>query len=342
MVSFIFPIYGITSDVLLQGLNRAASIQMQSTEFILVSDGASDEVVDVCKKFIIEHKKFKLIEQKNQGVSAARNTGISAAQGRWVSFVDPDDLLDIHFGSSVLPYLEQDTDIIFGGFKRFYGKCKIDETFSTSKMFHSANFTASNLIGATLSDSSYYQGIYGYFLGTPWGKLFRRNFLLENGLKYPVGIVKREDSLFAVQCFKCNPKISVIPENLYLYRIDHQNSISNNYNSHVYDSFLSVFKIMSADLSKWLENSDNKQIYNDYALRLAIELLFSDFCNPHNEKKYGMRKKEFNNYLNNPILKYLIKNAELKNMPVKQKILGQLIKWHSFGMLNFILSRRGK
>lgn len=341
LITFIFPIYGIEPDILLQGLQKAANIKIESSEFLLISDGADQDSVELCRSFSKDHPRFKLIEQTNQGVSAARNTGINAAIGKWIAFVDPDDLIDEEINSIYDDLLTANVDIIFGGFKRFYENGKIDESFSTEKMFQAQQHDADTLIGATLSDSSYYQGVYGYYLGTPWAKFFRREFLIKYNLKYPVGVVKREDSLFAIQCFEHNPRILITKKNFYFYRIDHQNSISNNYNSKVNASFIRVFEILSADLSSWLKSPKNQEIYATYALRLTIELLFSDFCNVANPKKYAERHADFTNYVNNPVVRDLIKNSALENMPFKQKVLGQLIKWHWFAMLNLILKRKG-
>lgn len=339
-ISFIMPIYGTEIEIFKQGLNRLKGFSAADYEFVLVSDGAAEELVQVCQQFGKLDSRFKLVEQNNQGVSVARNTGIEKAQGDWITFVDPDDLVATDFVEQVTPFLEEDIDIIFGGFDRFYKQNSVEKTFTINQLFADTVVTSDQMIRATLSDGDYYQGIYGYYLGTPWAKLFRRQFLVDNRLRYPVGVIKREDSLFSIEAFLKQPKVTVIDAVIYHYRIDHDNSISNNYSQQVKDSFLQVFRQLQDDLKRWLASDhENYQIYATYCLRLTIELLFVDFCNPTNQKEYTIRKREFLTYTQQPEIKELIKVAKLTNMPVKQKILGVLIKNHQFSVLDRLLKR---
>jgi len=59
-------------------------------EIIVVDDGSEDDTVRIIKGLGI---KLNLIEQKNRGVSDARNAGIEKAAGKYIAFLDGDDLL---------------------------------------------------------------------------------------------------------------------------------------------------------------------------------------------------------------------------------------------------------
>jgi glycosyltransferase involved in cell wall biosynthesis len=58
-------------------------------EVIVVDDGSTDNIIEA---LIPYGKKIKLIRQPNQGSGAARNTGIKASSGRYIAFLDSDDL----------------------------------------------------------------------------------------------------------------------------------------------------------------------------------------------------------------------------------------------------------
>lgn len=339
-ISFIIPIYGTEATILVAGLERLKMAKTSSFEFLLISDGARDELVAICRRFSGEDKRFKLIEQANQGVSVARNTGIKAAKGNWVLFVDPDDLLVDNFEEILLKKASVDVDIIFFGFDRIYEDGKVENSFPKERLFPNKTLSTNDLIRATLSDGAYYNGIYGYFLGTPWAKMFRKSFLEDNKLSYPVGIIKREDALFSIKVFLKNPRIDAIDQVLYHYRIDHNNSISNSYRQGVRESFIAVSNNLNDDLSDWLQQPDNASFLASYVLRISIELMFADFCNLSNPKTYQERKNEFKTYLELPAIKKQIKNAKLDNMPMKQKILGLLIKQRNFYLLNYLLFKR--
>lgn len=71
-----------------------ASLRAQTLEqwhCIVVDDGSSDATRDEVRK--IADPRIRLLAQQNRGVSAARNAGLAQAAGRYVLFLDADDLL---------------------------------------------------------------------------------------------------------------------------------------------------------------------------------------------------------------------------------------------------------
>lgn len=58
-------------------------------EVIVVDDGSTDNIIET---LIPYGKKIKLIGQSNQGTGAARNTGIKASSGKYIAFLDSDDM----------------------------------------------------------------------------------------------------------------------------------------------------------------------------------------------------------------------------------------------------------
>lgn len=62
----------------------------QNFEIIMIDDGSTDNTVDVAKHC---PSRARIFEQHNQGVVAARNKGISLAKGKYICFVDSDDIV---------------------------------------------------------------------------------------------------------------------------------------------------------------------------------------------------------------------------------------------------------
>jgi glycosyltransferase involved in cell wall biosynthesis len=61
-------------------------------ELLVVDDGSSDETPAIAGGYAARDARIHLIRQPNQGVTAARNSALRRARGRYVAFLDSDDL----------------------------------------------------------------------------------------------------------------------------------------------------------------------------------------------------------------------------------------------------------
>lgn len=91
-LSIVVPVYNYV-DIIESNID---SILSQKTKYnyqlIIVDDGSTDGAADVLKKYA-DNPKVKLIFQQNAGIGAARNTGINNADGKYLMFVDCDDIV---------------------------------------------------------------------------------------------------------------------------------------------------------------------------------------------------------------------------------------------------------
>src|SRR5690606_9418837 len=87
-VSVVIPVFNAASYL----LETLASVQAQTypaIEVIAVDDGSVDESLDMLESF---PGSIKIIRQQNSGPAAARNRGAQEASGRWIAFLDADDV----------------------------------------------------------------------------------------------------------------------------------------------------------------------------------------------------------------------------------------------------------
>lgn len=95
-ISFVMPVYKVedyleetVQSILDQTLDFESNCQI-----IFINDGSPDNSEAVCLKYKERYPdNIVYVKKKNQGVSAARNTGIALAKGKYISFLDSDDLL---------------------------------------------------------------------------------------------------------------------------------------------------------------------------------------------------------------------------------------------------------
>ena len=93
-LSIIIPVYNLQEYIgvcLDSCINQ--TMKNESYEVICVNDGSTDNSLTIINEYCRKDERIKVVNQENYGVSAARNMGLSLAQGKYVWFVDGDDML---------------------------------------------------------------------------------------------------------------------------------------------------------------------------------------------------------------------------------------------------------
>lgn len=87
-ISIIIPVYN-GEKYLAETLQSILSQTFSSYEIIIVDDGSTDGTRSVLRNF---EPKIRFFSQAHAGISAARNRGLAEARGKWIAFLDADDL----------------------------------------------------------------------------------------------------------------------------------------------------------------------------------------------------------------------------------------------------------
>jgi len=85
--SVIIPVYN-REQTIAETLESIASQEFRDFEVIVVDDGSTDSTHQIVKQY----SWVKLIEQSNAGPGVARNSGATEARGKYIAFLDSDDL----------------------------------------------------------------------------------------------------------------------------------------------------------------------------------------------------------------------------------------------------------
>ena len=86
------PVYNVEKylrNSVLSVLNQTVS----DYELILVDDGSLDDCPRICDEFAVQYSQVKVVHQENMGLSGARNAGFTIAKGKYVYFLDSDDII---------------------------------------------------------------------------------------------------------------------------------------------------------------------------------------------------------------------------------------------------------
>ena len=92
VLSIIVPVYNVAT-YLREGLDSILRQEVQDIEVICVDDCSSDSSPDILKEYQAKDNRIQFIRQsENKGPSATRNIGIKYAKGKYIAFLDADDL----------------------------------------------------------------------------------------------------------------------------------------------------------------------------------------------------------------------------------------------------------
>ena len=155
------------------------SILSQQTRFsfflTLINDGSKDSTGEVLKQYE-GRANVRIITQENRGLSGARNTGIAQAHGRYLLFVDSDDLLLPGAVESLMAVAERaEADVVDSGHIRFADRKKIKTLGARIR----ANIYDWMQRPEALPDNDNSPGVTGY----PCGKVLKRE--LFHRVKFP-------------------------------------------------------------------------------------------------------------------------------------------------------------
>jgi len=122
--SVIIPAYNAEKSIN-NSLMSLAEQSLTDFEVLVINDGSTDHTTDVVNDFIQYNKgmNIKLVEKENGGVASARNRGLDEAKGKYILFLDADDIYRKDCIECLVSKIERhNTDIVIAGYTRSASK----------------------------------------------------------------------------------------------------------------------------------------------------------------------------------------------------------------------------
>lgn len=209
MLSIIMPVYN-TEKYLAEAIESVIN-QSGELELILVDDGSTDLSLSICNSYASRDSRIKVIHTENMGVSNARNIGVAAACGDYIQFVDSDDKLVQGSLEKIFQMMSHNADVILFSYQTF-GKIE-EKIIYRDKYPGNCEKTIEEMVktGSIVSC---------------WNKIYKRDII--KNILFNVDLRYAEDYSFNLDAFLLVKSITVIPDILYMYRIN-DTSLSSNY-----------------------------------------------------------------------------------------------------------------
>ncbi|MFG2889676.1 CDP-glycerol glycerophosphotransferase family protein [Streptomyces sp. NPDC048248] len=211
-VSVVVIVYN-DADRLPTAVQSVLDQTLRDVEVVIVDDCSTDRSFEVAQHLAAVHKgrvrAFQLPENSGAG-GEPRNVGIQHTTGKYVMFLDSDDVLEINACRNMLEAAEESgSDIVSGLCVRLHKDTrnqKRDEWYSwlyaTTRTLESVEELPDLFVWDTLSTN----------------KCYRRDFLVENNLRFPKGMFY-EDLMFIADAYLAARRITLIPNQVYFWHV---------------------------------------------------------------------------------------------------------------------------
>ena len=135
LVSIIMPTFN-SSKTIFDSINSVQSQTYQNWEMIIIDDGSTDNTKDIITPFLSDYR-IKYLRQLNSGPSIARNNGINKAKGKYLAFLDSDDIWKPNKLELQLNYLKKNPDccLIHTNYSTFESNTQNSKPFRQTSWF---------------------------------------------------------------------------------------------------------------------------------------------------------------------------------------------------------------
>ena len=261
-ISVILPIYNASSCIE-ETLNYILSQTFTDYEVICVDDGSTDNTLEVLKEYEKKDNRIKVISQSNGGAGKARNTGLDNSTGDYLAFLDADDLYDPDMLSKAYSKaIEGNADLVVW---------KCDRYNDTTKEYSPTPWTLREK-DLPPYRPMYYRNftdnVFKVFVGWAWDKLFKRDYILENHLRFQE-IRTSNDMLFTFMGVVLAKRIEIVPEVLAHHRVNDMSSLSNT-RDRSWDCFYQALTALRDSLKEHNLYNELEQDYINYALHFSL------------------------------------------------------------------------
>ena len=278
-------------------INRCIdSIVDYAPEIIVINDGSTDNTLECLKKY----KSIRIINNTNHGVSYSRNIGIQEAKNEYIMFLDADDYINDSFKKNI-------DNIELNGEDIVYFCTDIPQNISKNELY------------------KHITGINIPCIAGPGSKLYKKDFIIKNDIRFNESIINGEDMLFNFDCLTKTNNFKIINLAIYMYR-QVMASATRRFDKKIIDSDICFHNELTNMLTKTDISEEEKNNIANFCYTNAILMIIGrlSYLKRYIDFKKGIEK------LNIPFYKDDKKNI-IDKMPFKKRLIYNLyIKKHYY------------
>lgn len=220
-VSVVIPVYNV-ERYLGECLDSILGQTLKEIEVICVNDGSTDGSMEILREKAGKDNRITLMNQENAGASAARNNGVKKASGKYLYFMDSDDILEKNALERLYTCAEENSlDILYFDGESFFETEELKEqkqnyiTYYIRTGDYSHVMSGMEMLGKMLGNDEYRV--------SPCLQFLNLDYYRRKNLSFREGIVA-EDNIFTFRSIMGAERVYHIKDRLFRRRV-RQNSV---------------------------------------------------------------------------------------------------------------------
>lgn len=273
--SIIVPVYNV-KNYLQDAVDSILNQTYKGYEIILVDDGSNDGTEILCDEISKSDSTIKIIHQENQGLSQARNNGIKIALGKYLLFLDSDDLwLDREYLNKLKHKINicAEPDLVV---LSHYTEIDITGKYLAEK---SSGINTKQINRLSYDEALRSIARSNYFPISAWAKVIKRDIVYRYKLFFEPGL-RSEDIDWSFKVFNVCKTVFFWNEKNYAYRI-REDSISHYLKEKTYNDLLFIIAKWSETFKKDKNNIRKNTMLGilsyEYFILIGIRAILKDF-----------------------------------------------------------------
>lgn len=322
-VSVIMPVYN-AEQTLQRAIESVLKQTLRNLEIICIDDGSTDNSWKILTNMANKYPQIRLLQQNHLGSGNARNKGIRECYGKYIAFLDADDLFyDANALEIMSMACEKNNLSICGSYRKI---CEAG-VLKDSPIFREENIP----IDGQVIQSKEFQHDYDY-----GSFLFQKEFLIKNNIFFPP-YMRYQDPPFFLSALVVAKKFYVMPTTLYVHMLaPDRNDILCKYVNDILQGIIDTLEIAKKNnyniLFERIIHRVEVQYYNSIIGNLSDKTMFQLL------EINRMNQDYKNNQLN--ILNDIYKaGKKIQNLSYSHDLIGKIlqIKQSETGFQTFFL-----
>lgn len=323
-VSVIIPVYN-AEKYLHKCVDSVLNQTLDDIEIILVDDGSTDTSPAICDDYERQYDNIKVIHKENGGASVARNVGLDNATGEYVGFVDSDDYIAPEMYEKLLYVCkEQQCEMAICN----YQTIKNGKVFGTGKIKFPVNVRISHDELAKIMETANDGG----YLWFNWNKIFSRNVIEGNNIRFKTEVQYGEDTPFNMEAMLNSTGVAFIDETLYFYEQTENSAMRSRHKHNFPEKLEKLYENKLHILNQY--QIDGFQDMCIYTMTHTLPLLFENEL--HYRRKLSDKVEIYRKMRNSRMVDDSMKSCSPRLIQSRLKYLALLLKYRCYILLALI------